>query len=718
MRSWRCLVVVASLGALSAWASPQPAVAVEKPKPGIELEVGWSGRYHPGEGLPVRVRVAADRLVRGDLEVSVDARGFMTVPSVVVPVEVPGGSTKEYLVVIPTAIEPSGVEVVASFEGSGLAEGRSRAEPAGDTELVGLLPGVLAGRRLPGTAPLAVDVGTAQFSAVDPAALATPGALSSLDVLGVATGELGSLGSDAKAEVLAWIAGGGRLLADDPAGSDVAGLPAEWQPGETGRSRAGHGEVRSTGGAMAAGAFTGLVEPTPAGRSGAERFGNHEPMDATLAFDAGLRIPQLGWLVGFLLAYVLVAVPLTLTVLRRTGRGELGWLVLPLVSLVFTGAGYLAGRDLRDDAVTSHGTVLTLTDVGARATAHLGAVSNAGGTVTTSFPASWSVVPSGNQFFGPTAPVAAGLTNEGLELRQRLQPGQFGITAATGPVALEGGLEITATATGDHIEGTLRSTLPFDLEDVGVLQGQQGTRVGSLVAGGEATFQLPLGVGGDHGDPFMGPARELWPEAAGFDRPPDRSGVVALALWDAFESRSPAGFRSPGSVVVAGWTRDFVPPVSEAPGTLKGRTLVVSTAAVASEGPAEPGSVRTELVRSAVSHDGGFSGGSFVWRFTAPDGSTGFDTAALLLRAPQQGLALDVWRDGAWQPLEADGGAPAGAAGPRDFEGFLGPSSDRRLPAGAAGGGVLWIRGTPRDDGHVDPFLIPLVDVVTVRGAA
>lgn len=715
MRSWRCLVVVASLGGLSLSAIPQPAVAVEKPRPGIELDVGWSGRYHPGEGMPVRVRVAADRLVRGDLEVSVDTQGFMTVPSVVVAVEVPGGSTKEYLVVVPTAIDPVGVDVVASLEGSGLVEGRSRVESAGDTELVGLLPGVLDGRPLPGTAPLAVDVGTAQFSAVDPAALATPGALSSLDVLGVAPGELGSLGSDAKAEVLAWIAGGGRLLADEPTGSDVAGLPASWQPGEAGRSRAGHGEVRSTDGAMAAGAFTGLVEPTPARRTAVEGFGNLEPMDATLAFDAGLRIPQLSWLVGFLLAYVLVAVPLTLTVLRRMGRGELGWLVLPLVSLAFTGVGYLAGRDLRNDAVTSHGTVLTLTDVGARATTHLGAVSNAGGTVATTFPASWSVVPSGNQFSGPTAPVAAGQTNDGLELRQRLQPGQFGITAATGPVPLEGGLEITATATGDRIEGKIRSTLPFDLEDVGVLQGQNHARVGSLAAGGEATFQLSLG---DHGDPFMGPARELWREAAGFDRPPDRSGIVALALWDAFEAHAPAGFRSAGSVVVGGWTRDFAPPVSGAPGALKGRTLVVSTAAVASEGPAEPGAVRTELVRSAVSHDGGFSGGSFLWRFTAPAGGDGFDTAALAVRAPQQGLALDVWRDGAWQPLEADGGAPADVAGPRDFEGFLGPSSDRRLPAGAAGGGVLWIRGTPREDGHIDPFLIPLVDAVTVRGAA
>ena len=695
----------------------------------LELEAGWNGSYHPGEEIPVRVRVTADRLLRGELEVVLGDGGMGATPSVVRPVEVPGGNAKEFLFVVPSGIEQPG-EVRAVLRGAAgvVAEGTARVEPAGDTELVGLLPGALAGRSVPDTAPLAIDAGTATFSEVDAAVLASPGALASLDVLGAAAGELTGLGGAGTDAVLAWVTAGGHLLVDDGRGVEVAGLPDAWQPGADGRSRAGLGEVVSVDGALAAGRFAGLVEPTPVERSGSGQFSSGEPIDATLARDAGLRLPQLGWLVGFLAAYVLLAVPVTLTVLRRRGRGELGWVALPLVALAFTGGGYLAGRDLRSGTTTAHATVVTSSDVGAVATTSIGVVSIGGGTVATTFPATWAVAASASSWSGPRTPVVAAQTNDGIELRQRLQPGEFGIRSATGPVDLGGALDVTATSDGNsRISGTIRSSLPFDLEEVAVFQGQSGVLVGVVPAGGETAWELDV-TGGE--DPFSGGARSTWRGASGMDRAPDPTSIVAFPLWERFDATSPGGYRSAGSVAVAGWTRAFTPPAGIGAGDLEGRTLVVTTGAVAAApGPLSDVSVRTEKIRSPITSMGQGGGAfedraAFVFRYTLPSAlGLAVDTAALVVRTTVPGVALEVWRDGAWLAVEPgtepqdQGGArgdPNGTIAVGGAGGLLGPPLDHRLPAGAARDGVLWIRAT----GGQDPFLMDGFDSVTLRQAA
>ncbi|CAA9261634.1 MAG: hypothetical protein AVDCRST_MAG20-2688, partial [uncultured Acidimicrobiales bacterium] len=581
----------------------------------MEVDAGWGGSYHPGQPFPIRVTVAADRLLRGDLRVEVT--GMSTVPTVERPVEVPGGSAEEHLFVLPSGTEQPGSQVRAVLRDDDqvLASGTSSLQEADDTELVGLTPGALAGRPVPASAPLAIDAGTASFSLVDTVVLEAPGGLGSLDVLGVGAGELAGLGGAGLDAVLAWVASGGHLLVDEPPGLDVPGLPATWRPGPDGRARAGLGEVISVDGALAEGRFAGLVEPTPVQRTILGQFDNGQSLDTALARDAGLRLPKLSWLVGFLAAYVVVAVPVTLTVLRRRGRGELGWVVLPLVALVFTGAGYLAGRDLRSGAVAAHATFVSSTGEGAVATSSVGLVSNAGGSVTTSFPTGWVPAATGDPWSGPRTPVATTQTNDGIELRQRLQPGEFGIGSATGPVELGGALEVVASSTEDgRVSGLVRSSLPFDLTDVAVFQGQSSATVGSVPAGGEVTWSLEPSLAVD---PRATGARAAWPEAAGLDRPPDPTSVVAMPLWDRFDASARAGYRSPGSVAVAGWTRDFAPPIDAGGRELKGRTLVVSTTSVETDGVLTDVGVRTEMVRSPLSANGS-SDAPFVYKFTLP----------------------------------------------------------------------------------------------------
>ena len=681
--------------AASALGSPSPAVAATT----LEVDAGWGGSYHPGQPLPIRVTVTADRLLRGDLQVEVG--GMTLTPSVERPVEVPGGSAEVHLFVLPSGVEQPVTEVRAVLRADDevVASGTAVAQPTRDEELVGLTSGALAGRPLPGTAPLAVDVGTAAFSLVDILALEAPGALGSLDALGVGAGELAGIGGAGLDAVLAWVAAGGHLLVDEAPGADVPGLPESWRPGPDGRARAGLGEVISVDGALAEGRFAGLIEPTPVERTGGARFESGEPIDAALARDAGLRLPELSWLVGFLGVYVVVAVPLTLTILRRRGRGELGWVALPLVALAFTGGGYLAGRDLRSGATASHATIVNTTAVGAVATTTVGVVSNAGGTVSTTFPAGWVPEVAGTFRFGPGTPVSAVETNDGIELRQRLQPGEFGIRSASGPVDLGGSLEVVGSSGGDgQLAGVIRSSLPFDLSDVAVFQSGSSVTVGSVPAGGEVPWTLEVAA---TNDPFASGARAAWPEAAGFDRPPDPTSVVAMPLWERFDAEARAGYRSAGSVVVAGWTRDFTPPAGTADRDLEGRTLVVGTGAVSTDGAVTDVGVRTEMVRTPV-HDNGTDSSPFVFKFTLPAGEP-VDTGSLVLRTTIAGTFIDVWRDGAWVRLEHTPVEAVPGAGAEAY--------DHRLPPGAGGRGVIWARAV----NGIDLFLMDAVDTVTLR---
>ncbi len=245
----------------SAWASPASAETT------LQIDAGYAGSFVAGQEVPVRVRVSADRLMRGTLEVGIGSAE--NAAPVAMPVEVPGGSQKEFLIVAPSGPDTSqSPDVVARLlQGDQVvASGRMTVRPAVETELVGLLPGALRGRPVPGPAPLAVDAGTARFAAIGAGDLEqAPASLGPLSTLVADVDEIGRLAPGARAGVLRWMEDGGRLLVDSARGQVVPGLPDAWQPGARGRAAAGLGEVVATGGAVAAGRWSGLVEPSGRG---------------------------------------------------------------------------------------------------------------------------------------------------------------------------------------------------------------------------------------------------------------------------------------------------------------------------------------------------------------------------------------------------------------------------------------------------------------------
>ena len=642
------MVLVAGAGPLAA-----PALAATR----LEVGAGHGGFHVPGRAVPLRVTVSAERLVHGELVVVAPGRQE---PITTLDVEVAGGSVKRFLLVVPggVAADTGSLTVALRQDGQKVGTGKADLRPAADAELVGLAPGLADGRPLPGTAPLAVDAGVARFAAVDAALLATPAALESLSTIGLAAGELATLTPSARTGLLRWVGAGGHLLLDDAAAVPVDRLPADWQPGPTGRAVAGQGEVRLVAGAMAAGRWAGLVEPTTTSRpSGADGWSG-DGVANSLAGDAGLRLPRLAILLGFLGVYIVVVGPLTAFVLRRRRRPELAWVAVPVVALLFTGVAWAGGNQLRPGAGLAHATLLDTDPQGATGTSWVGFTRRQPGTATVDLPAGWTLEPAqrndGTGAALPTSGPAA--SGAGTTSRLPLASGEFGLLKASGPVAVDGRLEVSASApAGDQqLRGTVKNGLPFAVSQVAVFAGGARTMVGDLAPGQSQDWTI------DTTNRSFDPSGwDIWGQRFSDGGPFDeQDGPVNLSLWQAAATDTLMDERLATGVMAVGWTREWQPQLSvdglkqAAPG----RTAVLGRAVIGSpDGRIAPLAVRREIVRGPFpSFFKGMAmgaGEATVAKFTLPPG---VDPAGrrLVLESSMAMNAAEVWKDGRWQPLD------------------------------------------------------------------
>lgn len=680
--------LVAALGVSLGWVSPAAAETT------LQVDAGYAGSFVAGKEVPVRIRVSADRLLRGTLEVGVGTQEN-GVP-VAMAVEVPGGSQKEFLVTAPSGLNQTPDVVARLLQGDQVvASGTVAVRYSADTELVGLLPGALRGRPVPGQVPLAVDAGTARFAAIGEAELEqAPASLGPLSTLVAAVDEVARLSPGARAGVLRWIESGGRLLVDSARGQAVPGLPDAWQPGPQGRAVAGLGEVVATAGAVAAGRWSGLIEPSGWATT-SPNLGGDATLASTLAADAGLRSPEIGWLVAFLAVYVVVVGPVVFFAVRRRGRPELAWVAVPLVALLFSSGSWAVGRNLRKATELVHATVLTDSAGGPLATSYVGVFSRSGETARIGFPAGWS---SGPFVELPAAtPTLLTQTAAGPEARLPLDTGQFGMVHATGPADVPGagGLETSAVAEGGgRISGEVRNATPFRLEGVAVFVGSDTAMVGTLDPDERRTFALNPGQARFDG---ANPGFRAWggPQFGDADR------VADFGLWQAAVRAGGMNFLAPDAAVAAGWTRDFSPEVrvGSRTATPEGRTVVVTRSHVRppATGPTSV-AARRDIVRNSFldRFAGGGRGGSVV-RFVFPEGA---DTSNLVL--PNLFGRAEVWQDGAWQAATCEGAdcngpgfanCPPGGPCPvplpvRGFPGQL----QLTVPAAGVQDGVAYVR--------------------------
>lgn len=671
----------------------------------VTFTTGFGGRGIPGTEVPVRVRIAADRLVAGSVEVSVRQEGGPVAARVSAPVEVPGGSVKEYLLVVPTpSVTPLRVEARVSDRRGEVASQRATLQVPEDEELVGLLPGVLAGTPLPGPAPLAVDAGVARFFLLDELLVArAPQSIESLGTIGMPADGLRTLAPAARAALLQWVSAGGRLLVDLPpqgggpeasGASPVWGLPDQWQPGAGARRAAGRGEVATTGGAMAAGRWESLIEPTARGTFAETFLSPADLIGSALAQDAGLVSRGQGWLTGMLLAYVVVVGPLLYLVLRRRRREALTWVAVPVVAVLFATGSYVQGRQLRA-AGDAHASVVVSAPqpegggagsvpagesapVAPTAVSYVGIVADRAGTTRLQLPRGWSVRLSGNGSGSlDGAPVRIATTRSGQEVGLPLNSGQAGVVAGSGPVAdlaPGSGLVVTAAVKDGQLTGVVRNATPWRLETVAAVVGTGATAVGTLDPGQERAWTMGGDAALPAGDPLVSVVASMVPEEPGPSGVFDQA-VGAYGLWQGVQTIVGRDLPAPGVAMAVGWTRDWRPSFvvngrTEQP---PGRSMVLGTSAVSYLSGRVPAlGVAREQVRGVDTLEafGGFGGGgpsgSSVVRFLLPPGAA---PRPLVVRT-LTGAQVDLWRDGAWHAFDPAAGTPV---------------DDASLPAGPDG---------------------------------
>ena len=377
-------------------------------EPTISVEAGYGGLHQDGTALPVLVTIDADRLVDGEVRLTVISPDGSS-KATVVEAEIAGGSSKEFRLVA-SGVNRFGPGVVVELveDDEVTATRRVTLRSPSDDEIVGVLPSLAAD--LPVTAPLTVDLGVARLNALDTEWLDLgSSAIETVDIVVGAAPDLRALSPRANDALQGWLEAGGTLVIDEPAGTLVAEIDVALGPvGEP--VTVGRGRVFSSGGAAAAGEWDDLLSPTAVRSLSAEGgfageltgdvvwFG--EPVEVSLAEDAGFQLPSLPWVLVLLLAYVIIGGPLIWLILRRMDRTGLMWAALPVLALVFTAAIWVAGSDLRSGADDAHGTIIEIRENSATATTTHLLSSRSSGLSTFALPAGWEDASSSFNQFG------------------------------------------------------------------------------------------------------------------------------------------------------------------------------------------------------------------------------------------------------------------------------------------------------------------------------
>ncbi len=680
----------------------------------VRVTAGWDGRARPGRLLPVQVFLTGPAAASPTVDVQVRSGNGGTTITRTAVAPGPGGAARATMAVSAPRDLQSFEVVVTARHGSTTDTGKASVEPVKDEELVGVLPDLARRSTPPVTEPLSVPIGTARFVTVDLDTMSVVGSLGPLGTVATTGSQLAGLTSTQSLNLRSWLAAGGRLLVDETDGP-VPGLPPPWQVSTSNpRASAGLGEVRLTGGFLAAGGWAGAIEPTPTVSPAdpdvvTSTFAGG-PVSQALARNSGLRIPSLGVVLGFLLGYVLLAGPITFFILHKLHRAELAWVAVPLLAVGFTVGGWVIGGSARDNTRTGYSASVLETDGADLNLSYVGVLSRQGGDRSVTFPGGWWGGNVANELYGPAeAPVTATVRPGGTNAQVSLVGGEFAVLSGRGPTTPTSQLQVQAAAGPDsNVTGTVQNQTSQTLRQVAVFIGSRSVLVGDVpphasrpytVAAPPATSK-ESDVKDPARSPFAAPEAKVWPSVA-TQTVDQRSGPVDLALWGETTRLLGPDLRTPGVAVAVGWADRLRPPGTIGAGA-EGRTAVIARS------PVDPGAalagiaIRRDLLRgpsgTTISDPSGPATGA-TFRFVLPAGKTGLDPLGLQLSVPATLSRVDVWDGTRWVTVYGSDGTN----GTTSLNGnsptpvpvvpaFDSPPTLVELPQGSVIGGTVHVR--------------------------
>jgi hypothetical protein len=501
--------------------APSPAQAQEAVS--VEATIGLQGYVVPFQATTLTVRVSAEVLFVGDLRVSIGSVNLFS------EIEVPAGSSKEYVLAIPTTGNNSRAVVQLFPDGSEEHLIREVVTVLNDADqlLVGIVgaPSVEPALSGVGSTPFDRDLTVLSLSRQELA-----GDLDPLSYLIVGKGVLAGLDSEALGSMSSWVNGGGRLigatedleLIEGATGAAVA-LSAEAAMAPLGR-----GELLTVDDPAAVGRWEVLLRDLPPLSLSTNRFNEGFGFQMVEAASAGGETapPGLPWLLGALDGYVILVGHVNFLILRRLGRRELAWVTIPAVSLLMLGILWIAGRSQLDDRIVTHASIVVQDEGVSRAHSTLIVAAGGEGEHTLDVPKGWSVAPLDvSMMFGQSSrmeasvgPAPDGGTRLGFELPN--------LGAAT------------ATATWTPSPLAIRAEVDVDDDNLTATLHNDGDT--SFWAWGIGTSSTARAAR-DPLDPGQSGTISLNPEAVGFN---EGGGMIADAVmsqgtWDWSGPRDP-----------------------------------------------------------------------------------------------------------------------------------------------------------------------------------
>lgn len=614
------LVVIALVTVASLIAPAGRALAETE----LSVTVGIHGQYEVGDQLLVRVSVASDELIDGEIVVTMRN----TETTVRRDVQIASGATKVFYFTLPTSWDEPSIDVALKDGNDEVAKKSAKPRQTED-ELVGVLPR-LAARigDLPLDVQLGQAIGNASVSALPVEVIDLgAGALRAYDTVVAGGDDLAQLNAAQRETLLTWVSLGGILLLDDDRA--VADVPEQWHPGSNGYTWAGSGEVRLTDGNAAGGRWDQIIQPTMIGGPGI--FGGSEMMtdpQMDLAGRAGLDLPTIAPLAIGIGLYAVVLGPIVYLVLRKMRRLTLGWFVIPVLAVLTAGGVALAGGGALRNGNPAAATFIQESPGGAYAISNVLTFSSQGGTANVAIPAGWSLG-QGGMFWGDgrQTPITITRHSDGTSSATvALEATQANVRSYAGTTTSDG-LAVTAVWDGDRkVDGMVTNNTDVALHDVAVFAGEDEALVGELAPGDTAEFTLNAirrirfdwasRGSAVWGDPFNGANMVFDDQGRQIpDVDEDDDSMVEFGVWGM--ASGDVELFPAGMVRVVGWTNAI--PSNLIDGDDASTTTAISSLAPVTSDDHAVGvpTMRAQAVRGPFGFNGGMVSDQ-VFRFVLP----------------------------------------------------------------------------------------------------